>query len=286
MSALANEQRAAQATEPNVATMSTEAAEAGAALKELERLGEERDSLRKERDTYRAELKANREETEGLLTIKLKIVAEELTKKIKDDFFGHVKIILWVCSVLIAVATLGGLFSLNGMAEVMIDKAIEKRNDEFKRLRDNDEKLRTQAVEDIVKLRTQIDESKRLYENTRAEFAKLSSEMNADAERARKLILETTRYWEAAKAAIDSATEKMPRPKPMMDDAFLKILRCITSAGVKDADVDLFIAVIENDLDGVKRALDRGGNPVVTKEEILRRHRDVIQENCPGLLPR
>jgi hypothetical protein len=54
-------------------------------------------------------------------------------------------------------------------------------------------------------------------------------------------------------------------------------LKALRSQGIVDADIDLFIAVFENDVDQLKNALDRGANVNVTDTEVLSRY------TTPGL---
>ena len=58
------------------------------------------------------------------------------------------------------------------------------------------------------------------------------------------------------------------------DAPFRSFLITLKSQGVNDPDVDLFIAVFDDDVTAVEQALNEGGNPTTTKGEILRRYED------------
>lgn len=49
-------------------------------------------------------------------------------------------------------------------------------------------------------------------------------------------------------------------------------LKSLKAKGIHDPDVDLFLAVFDNDVDRLKAALKEGANPNVTDTEVLRRH--------------
>jgi hypothetical protein len=250
---------------------------------ELQRLREECDRLRKDRDNYQNDLKGVLDRNEEFLYEKVKSFSHELSKQIQDEFYERIKISLWIAGILLAIASLGGFLTVKDMAKQAIDDAIQKRESEFKHLSDT-------GIEDVVKLRTQtqiaLEETRRVTNTAKADAARKSSEIAKQTDNARKLILETTKYWDAAKPAIERAKGK---PQDSRDESESRrtnqIVVCLKDAGVHDADVDEFYAVIKNDIDLLKDALSRGANPVVTTGELMQRHRDVMSKSCPALLP-
>jgi hypothetical protein len=60
-------------------------------------------------------------------------------------------------------------------------------------------------------------------------------------------------------------------------DSLKKTLNYLLTLGVKDPDVDLFIGVLEGDLNRVKRAIAQGANVDVTDTQLLRRYESKLQ---------
>ncbi len=61
-------------------------------------------------------------------------------------------------------------------------------------------------------------------------------------------------------------------------------LEALRTAGVDDPDLDFWVAFLNDDVPGLKRALDRGANKGVSPGEVLRRHesRTVLDEGSPA----
>lgn len=57
-------------------------------------------------------------------------------------------------------------------------------------------------------------------------------------------------------------------------DPSMEQLKALKRQGVEDPDIDLFLAVNENDTEGARKALDAGAHVNVTIGEILNRYRD------------
>lgn len=62
------------------------------------------------------------------------------------------------------------------------------------------------------------------------------------------------------------------------NSAVLDRLAYLKSIGVEDPDIDLFIAVHQNDTTSLKSALDRGANMNVTDKQILSRHAEKLKQ--------
>ncbi|MCY3842923.1 MAG: hypothetical protein OXH69_05205 [Acidobacteria bacterium] len=64
----------------------------------------------------------------------------------------------------------------------------------------------------------------------------------------------------------------------------LQLLRSLRNDRVRDPNVDLFIAVLENKVEDVKKALADGADPNTTDKEVIGRHRDLLARTCPAAL--
>lgn len=252
--------------------------------RELNALREECARLRKERNDYQDDFKAIEARFGEYAGAKLTLLSHELAEQIKNGFYSRVKAVLWIAGILFAVATLGGFLTIKDLARQAIDEAIQRRESDFKRLTDT-------GLDDVVKLRTDVQlalaETRRVTSAANADALRKSADIAKQAGRARDLILETTRYWDAAKVSIDRADGKLETPKDKSRDSHTEqVVNCLRDAAIHDADVDVFYGVLKNDLNVVKDAMDRGANPTVTLGDLIQRHRDVMRKNCPSLLPR
>ena len=197
---------------------------------------------------------------------KLQLLALELRKEIKEEFFSHVKVVIWIVAFILTIGSLGGFYSLRGLIDQRISESIAAKSADFKEITDK-------ALQEVIDLRVTANAAL-------AEVRQLQQQMGESSESARKLIDETMRYWDAAKVSIDQTQHE----KSGDDGQAEKIMNCLVNAGVKDADVTLFLAVVGNDLSGVEAALAAGGSPVATVSEIVDRHRDSMKAACPSLL--
>ncbi|MFZ0818501.1 MAG: hypothetical protein WAM91_00410 [Candidatus Acidiferrales bacterium] len=249
---------------------------------EIASLRDECERLRKERDGFRDVLKEGQVQAEDLLSAKLKVLAQDLARQVQEEFVGRVKTLLWVAGLFIGIATLGGFFTIRDLAKQAIDDAIVKRESQFSQLANTE-------LSDVVNLRTQtamaLDETRRLTDATKADVQRKAAEISQQTDQAKKLILETTKYWEATKKSVNRVKGIPPtQAENNEQDYSIKLINCLKSAGVHDADVDVFDAVIRNDMNGIKDGLSRGGNPNVSTVELMKRHRDIVAKSCPTLL--
>ncbi|MEA2569737.1 MAG: hypothetical protein QOI24_1738 [Acidobacteriota bacterium] len=169
--------------------------------------------------------------------------------------------------------------------------------------------LRTQAGVAANQSKETAEKSQReihdVLASSKANLAAQSTEMNQQIAAAKQVIADTVSWWESVKevhkaanreatkdvakdpgksggAAVPDASDSAQKRE---HDAILRMMKCLKEGGVVDADVDLFIAVMEGDLEATKRAVDRGGNPVARDVAVLRKHKDVLTRQCPGLVP-
>ena len=71
-----------------------------------------------------------------------------------------------------------------------------------------------------------------------------------------------------------------------MDDKSLlaHLLNAIRDEGIDNPNVELFIGVLENDVDKVKKALDDGANANITDSAVIEYHRTLLDRKCPEQL--
>lgn len=67
---------------------------------------------------------------------------------------------------------------------------------------------------------------------------------------------------------------------PSERDRQLHIIRFLISRGVEDQDVYLFKAVLENDVNAVRKALELGADPDARMDVVLKRYEDILK-NMP-----
>lgn len=73
---------------------------------------------------------------------------------------------------------------------------------------------------------------------------------------------------------------KAPDPKVVELAQLLEVLR---DHGIDDPDVDLFLAILRNDVNGVRLALGRGANANAQDRDVLERHTDTLAAEAPEL---
>lgn len=70
------------------------------------------------------------------------------------------------------------------------------------------------------------------------------------------------------------------------DDLFLKLLKYLKKVHVDDPDIDLWIAVVTNDLVGIKKVLP-GANPNITDMHLIEKYRIYLtNEDIEGVFTR
>lgn len=130
---------------------------------ELEFLRVECERLRKERDLARKE----RQESEALMesesSVRLKLLSESLSKDIQDRFLGNLKNALWAATLLLGIATAGGLWKLSDIVTARVDDKIKEKEQDVAQIRQqiiksvvDFERQAQKSLEDIEKLKTQV----------------------------------------------------------------------------------------------------------------------------------
>jgi hypothetical protein len=69
-------------------------------------------------------------------------------------------------------------------------------------------------------------------------------------------------------------------------EAVAQLFEVLKDHGIDDPEVDLFLAVIKNDVNGVKSALDRGASADVRGREVLERYSQILAAEAPELWSR
>ena len=64
----------------------------------------------------------------------------------------------------------------------------------------------------------------------------------------------------------------------------LQLLHCVRKTGVRDPNVELFVAVLENRPEEVEKALADGADPNKTDTEVVNYHRALLAKRCPAEL--
>ena len=130
---------------------------------ELKFLREECERLRKERDLARKEQQDAAASSENESSIRLKLLAESLSREVKDRFLGSLKNALWAATLLIGIATAGGLWKLSDIVAARVDEKIKEKEKDVAQVRQqiiqavvDFERQAQKSLEDIEKLRTQV----------------------------------------------------------------------------------------------------------------------------------
>ena len=124
--------------------------------KALDELSRECSRLRSERDDYRSSLEDLQARALAEHESRLRLLAVELNKQIREDFLSSLKTGLWIAAIIGGIATLGGFLSLSDIITTRVNNAVESKQAEFDRLRETilnsivDLKVKSaEAVEDV-----------------------------------------------------------------------------------------------------------------------------------------
>jgi Caspase domain len=153
---------------------------------EVEFLRQECDRLRKERDLARKEREDAAQAEESESSIRLKLLSESLSREIKERFVGSLKSTLWVATLLLGVATAGGLWKLSDI----IDNRVGARIDEKIKEKDQDvAQIRQQILKSVVDFERQAKKSLDDIETLRAQVARESDQATGEIRQAKARIL-------------------------------------------------------------------------------------------------
>ena len=94
---------------------------------ELKHLKEEYERMRNERDDYLKDLKEIEVNNEEYLSSRFHVLANSLTKEIKENFYGTVKRIIWITAICLGIGSLGGILHFSDMVDKRIDDQVKKK---------------------------------------------------------------------------------------------------------------------------------------------------------------
>lgn len=130
---------------------------------ELELLRVECERLRKERDLARKERQDAEAVIESESSARLRLLAESLSREIRERFLGSLKNALWAATLLLGIATAGGLWKLSDIVTARVDEKIKEKEQDVAQIRQqiiksvvDFERQAQKSLEDIEKLRTQV----------------------------------------------------------------------------------------------------------------------------------
>lgn len=85
--------------------------------------------------------------------------------------------------------------------------------------------------------------------------------------------------------AIEQARARLGEGYRMGDRiVLLQLLHCLRNAGVRDPNVELFIAVLESETDHVERAITAGADVNMTDSQVVNHYRVLLSKHCPEQL--
>lgn len=147
---------------------------------EIEALRSECERLRRERDALRREIADIESDSANLAEVRLRLVANALSKEIKEDFYGSVQRGLWIVGVLGIIATAGGWITLSDLLRSRIDAAVEGKHKEIQTLRDG-------IVDSLADVKVQAKDANREVEilkadveTTKQQFSQLKQQVEKE----------------------------------------------------------------------------------------------------------
>ena len=149
---------------------------------ELEFLREECDRLRKERDFARKERQDAELWKESESSVRLKLLAESLSREVKDRFLGTLKNALWAATLLLGIATAGGLWKLSDIVASRVDEKIKEKEQDVAQ-------IRQQIINSVVDFERQAQKSLEDIEKLRTEVARESDQATGEIRQAKARIL-------------------------------------------------------------------------------------------------
>lgn len=150
---------------------------------EIEALRAECDRLRRDRAALRIDLDTIEGKEASHADAQLKLLASDLSKDIKNDFYESVKRGLWIVAILGGVATAGGLITLSDLLRTRIDAAVEGKHKEIEKLREGivgalvDVKVRAEAANrEVESLKSDVESTKKQFLQLKQQVEKEGAE--------------------------------------------------------------------------------------------------------------
>lgn len=165
---------------------------------ELKFLREECERLRKERDLARKEQQDAAASSENESSIRLKLLAESLSRDVQDRFLGSLKNALWAATLLIGIATAGGLWKLSDIVTARVDEKIKEKEKDVAQ-------VRQQIIQSVVDFERQAQKSLEDIEKLRAQVARESDQATGEIRQAKARILSLEISSQGEKVTISAA---------------------------------------------------------------------------------
>ena len=165
---------------------------------EIEFLRQECDRLRKERDLARKEWEDAEQVVESASSIRLKLLSESLSREIKERFVGSLKSALWVATLLLGIATAGGLWKLSDIVSARVDDKVKEKEQDVAQ-------IRQQIIKSVVDFERQAKKSLDEIETLRARVARESDQATGEIRQAKARILSFEISSEGNKVTVSAA---------------------------------------------------------------------------------
>jgi hypothetical protein len=176
---------------------------------EVERLRSEIDRLRRERDAYRADL----DRGEAHVSASLKALSAQLSKEIKEDFYGTVTRMLWIVGILVAVATAGGFWRMSDIITTRVNEKVDQKEKALQRLSD-------QLIDDFAKIKVNVAEKEkeleRLSEQMREEISTFRREADEQRRKVRMVSEQVVTEMRSRVLEISYVVDSSGRPSTVL----------------------------------------------------------------------
>jgi Caspase domain len=165
---------------------------------ELELLRVECERLRKERDLARKERQDAEVALESESSARLKLLAESLSREIRERFLGSLKNALWTATLLLGIATAGGLWKLSDIVTARVDEKIKEKEQDVAQ-------IRQQIIKSVVDFERQAQKSLEDIEKLRIQVAKESDQATGEIRQAKARILSLEISSQGSRVTVSAA---------------------------------------------------------------------------------
>ena len=149
---------------------------------ELEYSRAECERLRKERDLARKERQDSEVVLESESSARLKLLAETLSREIRDRFLSSLKNALWAATLLLGIATAGGLWKLSDIVTARVDEKVKEKEQDVAQ-------IRQQIIKSVVDFEREAQKSLADIAKLKAQVAKESDQATGEIRQAKARIL-------------------------------------------------------------------------------------------------
>jgi hypothetical protein len=165
---------------------------------ELKFLRDECERLRRERDLVRKERQDADASRESESSVRLKLLAESLSREVKDRFLGSIRNALWVATLLIGIATAGGLWKLSDIVTARVDDKIKEKEQDVAQ-------IRQQIIKSVVDFERQAQKSLEDIDRLRMQVAKESDQAAGEIRQAKARVLSLEISPQGEKVTVSAA---------------------------------------------------------------------------------